>query len=214
MEFSDPKEREINLGPLHADELKSDVPVFGPDKYTEPHVRESIANALRKTLQRSDVSTSEGVKSENSGTQRSRAAYTKTTFEEAVTRQSAFVDDPVTEVFIRKDDPSSDDRTDIDSLSNGLSHVGLVAAESKEGDEASVDEAYSSREMHERAHQFSFPSSKTEAMLIDQRFIKRALGGYLFDPEANKELVKEDPWLVDVWDWISCKAAFQLLFQS
>ncbi|KAM3070267.1 hypothetical protein ACMFMG_010103 [Clarireedia jacksonii] len=204
MEFADLTEREINLGPLHADELKSDVPMFGPDKYTEPHVQLSIANALRKALQRSYTLTSEAVKSEESGTQRSRAAYTKTSFEEAVTKQSKFTDDPVSEVFILKDGLSSEHRTDTDVLSNDLSHVKLTAAEGKKGDELTENEAYSSREMHERAHQFSLPASKAEAMLIDQLFIKRALGGYLFDSEANKELVKEDPWLVDVWDWISC----------
>lgn len=210
MEFADPTEREINLGPLHADELKSDVHVFGSDKYTEPHVQASLANALRKALQRSDASTSEGVKSDESGTQRSRAAYTKTTFGEAVTKQSVIADDPVAEVFMPKDNPSSEHCTDIDALSNDFSHVGLTAAKSK-GDESAADKAYSSREMHERAHQTSLPTSKTEAMVIDHLFIKRALGGYLFDPGANKEPVKEDPWLVDVWDWISCKAAFQLL---
>ncbi|KAI9645907.1 hypothetical protein NHQ30_005344 [Ciborinia camelliae] len=198
MDFADPIERRANLGPLYANELKSQIPVFGPDGYNTPHVQSKLATALDKALERPEASASD-VKIETPGSQISRAAFTKSTFSEAIDRQLSTVNDPVSETFAKRGGLSDDDGPDF--LNNKLSAMDL-GSEMRNPNSSTTD-ILSSREMHELLLESRIPSSKAEAMLIDNLFIQRALNGYLFDCDKNKSVVKEDPWLTDIWYWIS-----------
>lgn len=199
MEFEDPVERRANLGPLYADELKSQTPVFGPDGYNNPHVQSSLAAALVKALERPAKT---DVKTEIPGSQVRRAAFTKATFAEALDRQRSIIDDPVSEVFVKKDGPS--DEGGPSTLNEKFSAMDLSSRSRMKAQDSSTTGICSSRKRHELLLAESrIPTSKAEAMLIQNQFIHRALNGYLFDCNKNKSLVKEDPWLRDVWDWIS-----------
>ena len=63
----------------------------------------------------------------------------------------------------------------------------------------------SSESMHEEALSMSFPDYTPElpealALLGTQR--RRCKEGYRLDPARNKDIVADDPWLVDMWDTI------------
>ncbi|THV50169.1 hypothetical protein BGAL_0162g00130 [Botrytis galanthina] len=200
MDFADATERRENLGPLFAEDLKFNTPVFGPDGYNTPHVQKSLAAALDKALERPGAPTSE-VKAETPGSQIKRAAFTKATFAEAIDRQLLTVNDPVSETFAKRG--GAGDYGGFGSLNNKLSAMSLLGKGKSKAQNLSTTEIRSSREMHEILLGSRIPSSKAEAMLIDNLFIQRALNGYLFDCNKNKSLVREDPWLRDVWYWIS-----------
>lgn len=198
MNFADAAERRANLGPIYADELKFNTPVFGPDGYHSPHVQKSLTAALNKALERPENPAS-GVKSETPGSQISRASFTKSTFAEAIDRQLSIANDPVLETFAKKGGIGDD--IGRGSLDDKLSAMSLLSK--LKSQDSSATEICSSRDMHEMLLESRIPASKADAMLIDNMFIQRALNGYLFDCNKNKSLVKEDPWLRDVWYWIS-----------
>ncbi|KAJ8065237.1 hypothetical protein OCU04_005940 [Sclerotinia nivalis] len=198
MDFADATERRVNLGPLYANELKFNTPVFGSDGYNTPHVQKSLAAALDKALERPEASASD-VKKETPGSQISRASFTKSTFAEAIDRQLEIVNDPVLETFAKGG--GVDVESGNGSLNEKLSAMNLLSKLKTQ--DSSTTEICSSRDMHEILLKSRIPASKADAMLIDNLFIERALNGYLFDCDKNKSLVKEDPWLRDVWYWIS-----------
>ncbi|CAD6442718.1 7621c237-80b6-46d4-b0cd-f253746b7def [Sclerotinia trifoliorum] len=198
MDFADATERRANLGPLYANELKFNTPIFGPDGYNTPHVQESLAAALDKALERPEAPASD-VKKETPGSQISRASFTKSTFAEAIDRQFEIADDPVLETFPKGGGVGAESVHG--SLSEKLSAINLLSKFKSQ--DPSTTKICSSRDMHEILLRSRIPASKADAMLIDNLFIERALNGYLFDCNKNKSLVKEDPWLRDVWYWIS-----------
>ncbi|KAB8295787.1 hypothetical protein EYC80_008610 [Monilinia laxa] len=200
MEFADPDERRANLGPLYADQLKSQTPVFGSNGYNTPHVQSSLATALDKALERPEVPKSD-INTEIPGSQIRRAAFTKSTFAEAIDRQLSIVNDPVSEVFVKKSGLSDD--SDPAFLNSKLAAMDITSRSNMQAQRLSTTNISSSREMHEALLASRIPTSKAEAMLINNLFIHRALNGYLFDCNKNKSVVKEDPWLRDVWYWIS-----------
>ncbi|KAA8567567.1 hypothetical protein EYC84_008042 [Monilinia fructicola] len=200
MDFADPDERRANLGPLYADQLKSQTPVFGPNGYNTPHIQSSLATALDKALERPEAPKSD-VNTEIPGSQIRRAAFTKSTFAEAIDRQLSIVNDPVSETFVKKGGLGDDNDTAF--LNSKLAAMDLTNRTNMQIQNSSTTNIYSSREMHEALLASRIPTSKAEAMLIDNLFIHRALNGYLFDCNKNKSVVTEDPWLKDVWFWIS-----------
>ncbi|KAF2101528.1 hypothetical protein NA57DRAFT_34974 [Rhizodiscina lignyota] len=69
----------------------------------------------------------------------------------------------------------------------------------------SMDTHLSSREAHCHLLNMNFPESKLsfEDMLRLQTVQRRrCLEGYLFNPTKNKDIVANDPWLVDLWDTV------------
>ncbi|KAF1985276.1 hypothetical protein K402DRAFT_464592 [Aulographum hederae CBS 113979] len=63
----------------------------------------------------------------------------------------------------------------------------------------------SSRDMHEELLQMGFPQVRTSlTSSLKQLGIQRqrCKEGYLFDADRNKEIVKNDPWLVELWDTV------------
>ena len=44
---------------------------------------------------------------------------------------------------------------------------------------------------------------KAAQMLIDHVMLLRAREKYLFDFSRNRNIVSDDPWLGDLWDWVS-----------
>jgi len=62
------------------------------------------------------------------------------------------------------------------------------------------------QELHE-LHLSSLVGAKGFPMeaqkVIDHTMLLRAKEKYLFDCEANRKVVSDDPWLRDVWAWIA-----------
>ncbi|KAI1078438.1 hypothetical protein F5B20DRAFT_229493 [Whalleya microplaca] len=64
----------------------------------------------------------------------------------------------------------------------------------------------SNRELHERLLTSTMDTKgfpKEAQAVLDHTMLLRSKEKYLFDYVANRELVSDDPWLRDLWDWIS-----------
>ena len=90
----------------------------------------------------------------------------------------------------------NDTATRLDELS--LEHHGQRSSvESGIGD--------SSESLHEEALSLSFPDfvpSMTEALTLLRTQRRRCMEGYRLDPDKNQQIVADDPWLVDMWEYI------------
>ncbi|KAH6682042.1 hypothetical protein B0J14DRAFT_577770 [Halenospora varia] len=100
---------------------------------------------------------------------------------------------------------------DSDSLGNDMSNLNLKgkgkedAAESGEASNK-LPKFQSSRELHDMAHysvQKPPPTLHRTSETLESEMLRRAKAGYLFDCMRNKEIVESDPWLQDVWEYIS-----------
>lgn len=63
----------------------------------------------------------------------------------------------------------------------------------------------SSESLHEEALSLSFPDfvpSIPEALTLLHTQRRRCVEGYRLDPDRNKQIVADDPWLVEMWDYI------------
>lgn len=66
----------------------------------------------------------------------------------------------------------------------------------------------SSREQHERSFEtcYIYQVSTVEGALATMNVNRhRCVHGYLFDCQKNMDIVADDPWLQDMWEWISSK---------
>lgn len=84
-----------------------------------------------------------------------------------------------------------------DATKNGLGQVGLDPGEKQH---------LSSREAHEALHDFQTSKSVLsieEALATCTLSRRRCARGYSFDCTKNVEIVKDDPWLQDLWNWIA-----------
>ena len=79
------------------------------------------------------------------------------------------------------------------------------AVRSQNMSEATVKRSLSSREAHERLHETRLmvgSSSFENALSLFDVTRRRSAEGYLFDCEKNADIVREDPWLKEMWLWI------------
>ncbi|KAH8205820.1 hypothetical protein TruAng_000096 [Truncatella angustata] len=63
----------------------------------------------------------------------------------------------------------------------------------------------SNRQLHERLLSQNIDArglSKEGQAVLDHILLLRAKNRYLFDPTVNRDVLSDDPWLRDVWDWI------------
>ena len=64
---------------------------------------------------------------------------------------------------------------------------------------------YSHQELHDQAHyttQIDPTLTESNEKLLDRVMLQRAMRGYLFNCNINQDIVKDDVWLQDVWEWI------------
>ncbi len=64
----------------------------------------------------------------------------------------------------------------------------------------------SNRQLHEKLlalTQGARGLPKEAQMVLDHTMLLRAKERYLFDCAVNREVVADDPWLQDLWDWIA-----------
>lgn len=179
MEFSDPSEREKVLGPLYATAIKDELAVFGSNGLMSKKTAAAIDDEVKKAL--------------TLGT------------------------DPMVDVLTPQDASASraaSDASAIESFVDEFTQLNTEPKKSKSKLVASVASpelviskpVFSSRELYDRSHYSALshlPSTKSAHEQLDHVMLRRATEGYLFDCVANKDVIEEDPWLQDVWEWIA-----------
>lgn len=179
MRFADPVEREKVLGPLYSTAAKADVAVFGPERFTTKSVTAALHEEVKKALESAE--------------------------------------DPVVDLLAPQDSAlgaRASTASAPESLGDDFTQVNLEPKESKRpfvAENSSSEptlptKTYSSQELYERSHYTAIsriPSSKTTRDQLDHVMLRRAINGYLFNPKTNKNVVTDDPWLQDVWEWIA-----------
>lgn len=84
----------------------------------------------------------------------------------------------------------------------------LLNSEDKQSsDDPSVsrNDPPSNRQLHEKLLSQNIESCgmpKEAQILLDHILLLRANNRYLFDSATNRDVVSDDPWLRDLWDWI------------
>jgi hypothetical protein len=84
-----------------------------------------------------------------------------------------------------------------------------------EGVNITSDKPLSSREEHEKALWDTLKgsvSAKVTLTKLRRLIIRRCKNGYLFDCVRNREILADDPWLQDVWQWIEGKLFMLIRF--
>ncbi|KAH9222678.1 hypothetical protein DL95DRAFT_325636 [Leptodontidium sp. 2 PMI_412] len=179
MRFADPVEREKVLGPLYSTAAKADVAVFGPERFTTKSVTATLHAEVKKALESAE--------------------------------------DPVVDLLAPQDSAlgaRASTASAPESLGDDFTQVNLEPKESKRpfvaenssSESTLPTKTYSSQELYERSHYTAIsriPSSKTTRDQLDHVMLRRAINGYLFNPKTNKNVVTDDPWLQDVWEWIA-----------
>ncbi|CAG8959145.1 hypothetical protein HYFRA_00013008 [Hymenoscyphus fraxineus] len=183
MRFKDPEDAEKMLGPLYATAAKSDIPVFGPNGFNNLEVKKNLNAAIQKAI--------------HSG------------------------EDPVVNLLCQGGSENEETAAfgTTEPLAGQLSDLAIKdKADKGKGKEKAEPEVRSygsmtSRELHDRVHyatQSCVPAPKHVQDRFDNMMVRRAVAGYLFDPETNvKLLLDDDPWLVRVWYWVSYAKALR-----
>lgn len=66
----------------------------------------------------------------------------------------------------------------------------------------SEQKASSSRELHEKSLLMTLEASTVLYSKLNRLILQRCKKGYLFDSKANRDILKDDQWLQDVWLWM------------
>lgn len=96
-----------------------------------------------------------------------------------------------------------------DGANETASEAGTIDGESMISEAYPLDEemaALPSRERHERLLSFGFPKLALplpETLTVADTQRRRCEEGYLFDCVKNQNIVRNDPWLVGMWDVVS-----------
>ncbi len=179
MRFSDPVEQEKVLGPLFATAAKAGVAVFGHERFTTKKVTVALNELVKKSLESAD--------------------------------------DPVVDLLAPSDQTmgtTESGTSSTESLGDEFTQLQLEPKESKRQlatitTPSQLDTSknvYSSRELYEKSHYSAlsrFPSTKSTREQLDHVMLRRAMDGYLFNPDTNKIISADDSWLQEVWEWIS-----------
>ncbi|KAG9234249.1 hypothetical protein BJ875DRAFT_401398 [Amylocarpus encephaloides] len=177
MNFTEPNEREKVLGPLFSGAEKADVPVFGSDRFSSINTKEKLVAAIKA------------------------AVHSK--------------QDPVIDLLAKNTtnvDQSNSTDGDVKALEDSLSKLGLLKRPSKGKGKAIVPSlieetkvAASSRDWHDQMHYTIIgltPTDKSNSETRDNIMLRRAVEGYLFNPDLNIGLVEPDEWLQGAWVWV------------
>lgn len=68
----------------------------------------------------------------------------------------------------------------------------------------------SNRQLHEKLLSQNIDARgmpKEAQILLDHILLLRANNKYLFEPAINRDVVSDDPWLRDLWDWVGGKSS-------
>ncbi|CZS93530.1 uncharacterized protein RCO7_10584 [Rhynchosporium graminicola] len=177
MHFADPAEQEKILAPLASIAVKSDVAVFGPERFTT----EKMISALYEEVKKSLESTEDLVVDLLAPQSTALGARTST----------ASVPESVDDFIQLSLEPKESKRQSAFAVTSS---------------ESALFATLSSREQNEKSHFTATsrnPSTKATREHLNHVMLHRAVQGYLFEPKANRDVVVDDPWLQDVWEWIA-----------
>lgn len=185
MEF-EPYQIPIMLGPLTVQQALSDVPVFGEQKA-------DIDGLIQKSLQ----SHYAFPKDYTEDTMISNRELPESFTEGASTAQKLQDLRGLTRQNLKTAKSSSDLRQSqgsIEELTQSMDDILVGRAEPP-----------SNRQLHERLLSQNIDARglpKEAQIILDHILLLRAHNRYLFDSTINRNLLSDDPWLRDVWDWI------------
>lgn len=179
MRFSDPVEQEIVLGPLYATAAQAGVAVFGRERFTTKKVKAALNEVVKKSLESTN--------------------------------------DPVVDLLAPSDPAMGATESSISSTESPGDDFIQLHLEPKESKHQTATanasselviskNVYSSRELYEKSHYSAlsrFPSTKSAREQLDHIMLRRAMDGYLLNPDTNKSITADDSWLQEVWEWIS-----------
>jgi WD repeat-containing protein mio len=171
------------LGPAVVEDVLLDVPIFGPER---ANVAAIVKGAVQHTGLKQDAIVDELA---------SKEALPKS-FTEASTVAAKL---RALRTFAREQLSRRDESSRKGTVHNGIE-------EASDDLETPNGGAVTNKELHEMLLESSmqtrgFPE-KAKAVL-DHVMLLRAKEKYLFDCEANRKVVSDDPWLRDVWAWIA-----------
>jgi hypothetical protein len=182
MQFDPPQAREI-LGPLLIEQTLSGVPIFAPER---PDLEAIIEEVVQHNVPADEILEN----AEETQQRLPTSFYEATSISGKLAALRTYVKD------VRNTMESKLARTlQKSSLDGTTRRVAEVSISAK-----------SCRESHED-HLVMLLEAKglpSEAQtVIDHTTLLRAKERYLFDPDLNREIVSDDPWLRYVWDWIA-----------
>ena len=184
MQFDPPQASEI-LGPLLAEQALSDVPIFGEES---ADIEATIESVLRhRVSSKVSVEATNEVKA-----QLPESFYKENTVAGKLRALRTFVRE---QLLVPED-------------ANLTAQFGALKVLSPEapGIPTASDGIGSCREIHEALLNTLTKASgvpREAQAVIDHSMLLRAKEKYLFDAETNRNVVKDDPWTMFIWDWIA-----------
>ena len=173
MEFSDPHEREVVLGPLYATEAKTEIPIYGAKKFTSTNTKLFLNSTVKQALQ-SDTNPVVNLLSSTKPKMGQVPAN--------LSQSDGSVNTALEKVQLEALPEKEQDEEVVLTTSKKIS---------------------SSRELHDELHYTTRGTpEESRTDLLDHVMLQRAIDGYLFNCKQNKAIVSDDEWLRDVWVWI------------
>lgn len=174
------------VGPLLVKEALSDIPIFG----STPADVDAVVNGILSS-QPSEYHKTQDAETSNKTLPETYTNATSTAEKLRALRQFA-------REFQKESKPSG---------KNGKRNASLEDM-TQEMDDLSIDRPGppSNRQLHERllsSTQETAGFPKHAHALLDHVALLRASDKYLFDFAANRDIASDDPWIRDVWDWIT-----------
>ncbi|KAL2074388.1 hypothetical protein VTL71DRAFT_8166 [Oculimacula yallundae] len=174
MHFADPLEQERVLGPLYSTAAKSEVAVFGPERFATRSGMSALYEEVKKSLESTEDPVVDLLAPQNS-------ALGATTSTGSVPES---LGDDFTQLNLEPKEGKRQSAPD------------NTSSEPPKTSSRELNEESHFTTMSRIA------STKSTRAQLDHVMLHRALKGYLFDPRINKSTVVDDPWLQDVWEWI------------
>jgi hypothetical protein len=175
MKFLDPSERDIVLGPLYATEAKTDIPIFGPEKFTSRNIKQLLNSTVKQALQ-----------SETN----------------PVVNLLATTKSKMSQVAGKTSQPDSSLSGDLERLQLEAQERDEKVKSRTSRKISSSRELHDEAHYTRRSISTSAESKKE---LLDHVMLQRAIDGYLFNCNLNNAIVNDDVWLQEVWEWIEGK---------
>lgn len=176
MDFADQGEREEVLGPLFAAAAKSDVPIFGPDRFAQLETKAKLTAAIKHIVHSKEDHVVNVLASADSdvalslnklGLNKSSGVQIPKLGLQSVTNEDKSIETPTTVAKFHTSRELHD-----------MSHYSVLSC---------------------------IPRTKPDSELFHNVMLRRAVDGYLFDCKKNTAVVANDKWLQGVWEWIAGK---------
>jgi hypothetical protein len=184
MQFDPPQASDM-LGPLLAEQALSDIPIFGDES---ADIEATIESFLRHS-----VSSKVSVEAINEVKAKLPESFYK---ENTVAGKLRAL-----RMFVREQQLVPED-------ANLTAQLGALKVLSSGADEILLasDGTGSCREIHEALLNTLTKASgvpREAQAVIDHSMLLRAKEKYLFDADTNRNIARDDPWIMFVWDWIA-----------